>query len=111
MTMDDRDLAKMLDDHLYDHRARNRDCVVCAVILAHHAEWRYHQDVVFAPLASDDPLAKYDVRVDERGWMVIRHQGCDRRVAEWPDAQGMWPLTYEHLMEEARIHQEREHDP
>jgi hypothetical protein len=73
--MDDRDLAKMLDDHLYDHRARNR------------------------------------VRVDERGWMVIRHQGCDRRVAEWPDAQGMWPLTYEHLMEEARIHQEREHDP
>lgn len=109
--MDDRDLAKMLDDHLYDHRARNRDCAVCAVILAHHTEWWHQRDVVMAPRppAPADPLADYDVRVDERGWMVIRHVGCDKRVAEWPDAQGMWPLTYAHLLDEARIHEEREH--
>ena len=109
--MDDRDLAKMLDDHLYDHRAGNRDCVVCAVILAHHAEWVHHRDVVMlTPTLTDNPLAEYAVQVDERGWMVIRHLGCDKRVAEWPDAQGMWPLTVEHVLDEARIHQAREHD-
>lgn len=54
--MDDRDLAQVLDTHLYDHRERNPDCVVCAVILAHHAEWRHHRDVVVTvpALAHDD---------------------------------------------------------
>src|SRR5262245_6895685 len=45
--MDDRELAKELDTHLYDHRTRNRDCVVCAVIVAHWASWRSAGDILF----------------------------------------------------------------
>ncbi len=42
--MDDSDLARLLDEHLGDHPTRVRECVVCAVILAHHASWRQHRD-------------------------------------------------------------------
>jgi len=37
-------LAKRLDDHLGAHRIRDRDCVLCAVIVAHVEMWRQTDD-------------------------------------------------------------------
>lgn len=98
---DDVRLAVLLAEHLHDHPDQLSECVVCQQVMKHMSTW-------FDRVASIAP-EDYDVRVDERGWMVIRHRGCDKRVAEWPKAQGMWPLTIGHVLDEARMHERQEH--
>lgn len=100
--MDDRDLAAELDTHLYDHAERVDDCPLCRAVMRHMYGW-------FTRLEGDPWLSEYALRVDERGWMVILHRRCGRTVAEWPDAQGMWPLAYDHLLGEATIHEKEHH--
>lgn len=99
--IDDTELAKQMATHLYDHQERVGDCQVCTEVMRHLYLWFLERP---APWTKD-----YDVRVDRRGWMVIRHKGCDKRVAEWPHAQGMWPLSYEALLDEARNHERSVH--
>lgn len=103
--MDDSTLAELVAEHLYDHQERVDDCVVCQQVMRHMATW-------FQANLHEDPWsAEYAVRVDGRGYIVIEHRraDCGQTVAEWPEARGMWPLTYQHLLGEAAAHDKEVH--